>query len=266
MTRLIKTTEEINLIREGGHILGSILAELARMARVGVTTAELEDAAVRLIEDQGGRPAFKGYRSDKKSRPFPTALCISINDEIVHGPALPSRTLKDGDLVTLDIGMEYPYVRGEQGYYTDTAVTVGIGPVSKDAERLLEGTRESLEAGIAMIKPGVTLHELGSAIETVLKRYKLGIIRDLVGHGVGLDIHEEPQVPNYAFKKGEFNDVRLEAGMVIAVEPMATLGGDHIRAAGDGFTYSTADGSLSAHYEHTLLVTDEGCEIMTQAA
>ncbi len=265
MTRLIKTTEEIDLIREGGRLLGHILAELARAARPGTTSLELEEMAVSMIEDCGGRPAFKGYRPSKKSRPFPTALCVSVNDEIVHGPATPSRAFKEGDIVSIDIGMEYPYVRGEKGYYTDTATTVGIGSISKEAQRLLDGTRASLEAGLAIIKPGVTLLELGTAIEKVLKGRKLGIIRDLVGHGVGLDVHEEPQVPNYAFRKGEFADLALEPGMVIAVEPMATLDGDGIRGAGDGFTYSTADGSLSAHFEHTILITEDGCEIMTEA-
>ncbi len=265
MTRFIKTTEEINYIREGGHKLGRLLAELGAMTKAGITTAELEERACAAIAGFGARPAFKNYRPDKHGQPFPTALCISINDAVVHGPALPNRVIKEGDLVSLDIGMEYPYQKGKAGYYTDTAITVGVGKISKDAERLLEGTQESLMAGIALAAPGVTLLELGTAIEDVLKKYKLGVVRELVGHGVGLDVHEEPQIPNYSFPKGEFPDFKLEAGMVIAIEPMATLGAWRIKSAGDGFTYSTNDGSLAAHFEHTVLITETGSEILTAA-
>lgn len=204
MNRLIKTTEEINMIREGGHILGQILEDLVALVRSGVETKTLEDTALELIEKAGGRPAFKGYKPDKNSKPFPSALCISVNEEIVHGPAVPSRELQEGQIVTLDIGMEYPYIKGKKGYYTDMATTVGVGNISIDARKLLAGTKESLEAGINFVKPGVTLNELGKTIETVLKKYNLGVIRDLVGHGVGLDVHEPPQVPNYSFKKMNF--------------------------------------------------------------
>lgn len=264
MTRLIKTTEEINMIREGGHILDQILQEVVALVHPGVETKTLEDQALELIEKAGGRPAFKGYKPDKNSKPFPSALCISVNEGIVHGPALPSRELKEGQIVTLDIGMEYPYVKGKKGYYTDMATTVAVGNISIEARKLLAGTKESLEAGINLVKPGVTLNELGKTIETVLKKYNLGVIRDLVGHGVGLDVHEPPQVPNYSFKKNEFPDIELRAGMVIAIEPMATLGSWQIAAADDGFTYVTADNSLAAHFEHTILVTEEGSEILTK--
>lgn len=263
MNRLIKTTEEINMIRKGGHILGQILEDLVALVRPGVETKTLEDTALALIQRAGGRPAFKGYKPDKNSKPFPSALCISVNEEIVHGPAFPSRELQEGQIVTLDIGMEYPYIKGKKGYYTDMATTVGVGNISIDARKLLAGTKESLAAGINFVKPGVTLNELGKTIETVLKKYNLGVIRDLVGHGVGLDVHEPPQVPNYSFKKNEFPDMQLKPGMVIAIEPMATLGGWQIEPAADGFTYITADKSLAAHFEHTVLVTEEGSEVLT---
>lgn len=263
MTRFIKTTEEINLIREGGQHLGAILKQLIAMVKPGVTTEELETTALRLIEEVGGRPAFKDYQPDKHTAPFPSALCVAINDEIVHAPAVPSRVLKEGSIVTLDIGMEYPYQAGKKGYFTDMATTIPVGKVPKRVQELLQGTEESLEAGIALMKPGITLLELGKTIEGVLKKYKLGVIKELVGHGVGLDVHEEPQVPNYGYPKGEFPDVILQAGMVLAVEPMATLGDWRITPAGDGFTYSTADGSLAAHFEHTILVTEKGCEVLT---
>ncbi len=265
MARLIKTQKEIDLIREGGHILDRILKAAAASVKPGVSTGELEDLALKLIKEAGGRPAFKGYKPEKNSRPFPSAFCISVNEEIVHGPAVPSRPLKNGDIVTLDIGMEYPYVKGKSGYFTDMATTVAVGEVPMKTRMLLAGTKDSLEAGIAAVKPGATLLQVATAIENVLNKYKLGIIRDLVGHGVGLAVHEPPQVPNYIFKKNEFPNVTLEAGMIIAIEPMATLGGWQIKAAKDGFTYETADGSLAAHFEHTVLVTEEGYEIMTQS-
>lgn len=264
MNRLIKTTEEINMIRQGGHILDQILQEVSALVSPGIETKVLEDTALGLIEKAGGRPAFKGFKPDKHSKPFPSALCISVDEEIVHGPAVPSRELKDGQIVTLDIGMEYPFVKGKRGYYTDMATTVPVGNISINARKLLAGTRESLEAGINFVKPGVTLNELGKTIETVLKRYNLGIIRDLVGHGVGLDVHEPPQVPNYGFNKNEFPDMELKAGMVIAIEPMATLGSWQITTADDGFTFVTADKSLAAHFEHTVLVTEDGSEVLTR--
>lgn len=264
MNRLIKTTEEINMIRQGGHILSQILEDVSALVSPGVETKELEDRALELIEKAGGRPAFKGYKPDKHSKPFPSALCISVNEEIVHGPAVPSRQLQEGQIVTLDIGMEYPFVKGKKGYYTDMATTVAVGNISIEARMLLAGTKESLEAGIDFVKPGVTLNQLGKTIETVLKKYKLGVIRDLVGHGVGLDVHEPPQVPNYSFKKNEFTDMELKAGMVIAIEPMATLGSWQIATADDGFTFVTADKSLAAHFEHTVLVTEEGSEVLTR--
>ncbi len=262
MTRLIKTEEELKLIREGGHKLGLILATLARMVKPGLTTAELEDEALRLIEKAGGKPAFKGYHSEPDGIPFPTALCISINDEIVHGPALPSRVLNEGDIVSLDIGMEYPS-KGI-GYFTDTATTVAVGKISKELQHLLHITQEALQAGIDQVKAGNHLNDIGKAIEKVVKKEKLGLVRDLVGHGVGLAVHEEPQVPNYEIKGRDFPNKKLEKGMVIAIEPMVTTGDWRIEVAEDGFTFVTVDGSMSAHFEHTIEVTEDGYRIITQ--
>ncbi|MCX6792784.1 MAG: type I methionyl aminopeptidase [Candidatus Falkowbacteria bacterium] len=263
MTRLIKTSEEIDLIREGGKKLGKILAELASVVKPGYTSAELEALALKLIAKAGGKPAFKDYRPSPQSEPFPSALCISIDDEIVHGPALPDRTFKEGQLVGIDIGMEYPVIKGKKGYFTDTAVTVAVGTISVEAQRLLNATQEGLYAGIEAVKPGNTLDHIGTAVEAVAKKNKLGVIRDLVGHGVGLEVHEDPQVPNYHIKGNEFPNVTLKEGMVIAIEPMFTLGGWQIAVAPDDFTFITADHSLSAHFEHTVLVTKTGYEIIT---
>ena len=263
MSRLIKTTEEINLIREGGHKLGAILAKLASVVKPGFTSAELETLALKLIKQAGGRPAFKNFRSSPQAKPFPTALCISIDDEIVHGPALPNRVFQEGQIVSIDIGMEYPAVKGQKGYFTDTALTVPVGHISAEAKRLLQATKEGLAAGIEAVKSGHTLDHIGTAVEKVAKKNQLGVIRDLVGHGVGLEVHEEPQVPNYHIKGNEFPNLTLKEGMVIAIEPMFTLGAEGINVARDGFTFITEDNSLSAHFEHTVLVTREGYEIIT---
>ncbi len=263
MTRLIKTTEEIKWIREGGHKLGKILSELALAIKPGLTTAELEDMALALIIQAGGAPAFKNFIAGPGAKPFPTALCISINEEIVHGPALPSRQFKEGQIVSLDIGMEYPVRKNQLGYFSDTATTVAVGKVSPATEKLLQATKQGLMAGIEVIKPGKTLDDIGTRIEKVAKKNKLGVIKDLVGHGVGLAVHEEPQVPNYHIKDDEFPNLTLEPDMVLALEPMFTLGGDDIKVGEDGFTFLTADDSLSAHFEHTVLVTETGHEIIT---
>ncbi|WKZ24403.1 MAG: type I methionyl aminopeptidase [Patescibacteria group bacterium] len=259
--KMIKSAEEIALIKEGGLLLGEILGTLAKMVKPGLRAFDLEEKAEVMMEKIGGAPAFKGYCSHQGAKPFPSILCISLNEGIVHGPAKKDMIFKDGDIVTLDIGMKYP--SEGRGYYTDTAVTVPVGRISEEASKLLEGTALSLEKAIEIIRPGLTILELGSAIEQVLKDYKLGVIKELVGHGVGYGVHEPPQIPNYAFPKNEFPNIALQAGMVIAVEPMATLGGWRIALGQDGITFITADRSLSAHFEHTIIVTERGCEVAT---
>ncbi len=262
MSRLIKTSEEIAKIKEGGQKLGTILDELAKMVKPGLHTSQLEHHALMRIEEEGGRPAFKGYKPSPQSKPFPTALCISINDEIVHGPALPTRELKEGDIISLDIGMEYP---ARKGYFTDTAVTVAVGKINKETKKLLDATCEALMAGIKAAIPGNTLDDIGTAVEKVAKKNKLGVVRDLVGHGVGLEVHEDPQVPNYHIVGDEFPNIELKPGMVIAIEPMFTLGDWHIETAADNFTFVTADGSMSAHFEHTIAITEDGYDIITKS-
>ncbi len=261
MTRLIKTAEEIAKIKEGGLKLGSILSELALMVKPGLETKKLEEYAVEQIEKFGGRPSFKHFRPSPQSKPFPTALCISINNEIVHGPALPSRRLEEGDIVSIDIGMQYP---AKNGYFTDTAITVAVGAIPARTQELLTATYDALYAGIEAVKPGNTLDDIGRAVEAVGKKHKLGIIKDLVGHGVGLEVHEEPQVPNYHIVGNEFPNIELKPGMVIAIEPMFTLGDWRIETAPDDFTFITTDGSLSAHFEHTIAVTHDGYDILTK--
>lgn len=253
---MIKTDKEIEVMRAGGKRLAGILKRLARAVKPGVTTRELERLAGALIAKAGGQPSFKGYQSEHDQKPYPTALCLSINNEVVHAPALPSRVLKAGDIVGIDIGMKY------NGYYTDMAVTVGAGEVSKEAKRLIETAKKSLKLGIKMVKPENTINDIGAAIEEFVLASGFSVVRDLVGHGVGHGVHEEPQIPNFASEGGK--NIILKPGMVLAIEPMINAGSYQVFTAADGFTIKTADGSLSAHFEHTVAVTKRGHKVLTE--
>jgi methionyl aminopeptidase len=243
-----KTEAEIQNLKKSGRMLAQVLAILRKAAKVGVTTAELDSLAAKELVKLGGKPAFLGYRG------FPAVLCISINDEVVHG--IPGdRKLEEGDIVGLDFGVDY------EGMITDSAITVEIGKVSKDAHRLVKATEEALMIGIDQVRAGVHIGDIGAAIEARLRKDKLGVIEDLAGHGVGHELHEEPWVPNFGtVGRGPV----LREGMTIAIEPMATLGTHEVVWGIDGWTISTGDGSLGAHFEHTVLVTKDGAEILTQ--
>ena len=261
----IKTKEEITILREGGRILAEILNKLKDEVEPGVTTGDLEEIACHLIAQAGGRPSFKGYKNKHDLKPFPTALCTSINNEVVHAPSLPARKLKAGDIIGIDIGMAYPSGQGRREYYTDVAITLPVGKVSQQARELIKVTRESLALAIKKVKPGNTLSLIGSVIEHyVEKENSFFVVRDLVGHGVGYDVHEEPQVPNFVSKEKKFTKVVLKPGMVIAIEPMVNIGSWPIKVGTDNFTILTTDGSLSAHFEHTVAVSDEGGIILTE--
>ena len=259
----IKKKEEIEILCEGGRILAGVLDKLTKEVRPGVTTGELEKMACDLIEEDGGRPSFKGYKSVLGAKAFPTALCISINNEVVHAPALPSRKLASGDIVGIDVGMEYPYKRNTDGYYTDMAITLGVGEISKEAEKLIAVAKESLELAVKKVKPGNTLNDIGRVIQQLAESRDFSVVRELVGHGVGYDVHEEPRVPNYEIADKSLENVVLKSGMVIAIEPMVNEGDWKVKTAPDGFTVLTADESLSAHFEHTVAVTEEGYLILT---
>lgn len=250
-----KTAKEIKLLREGGKHLAHVLAVLKDATVVGVSTAELEDKARGEIEKLGDTPAFLDYRPDGARRGYPAATCISINDEIVHGvPNEHEKIVKEGDLVTLDLGLIH------EGLITDSAITVGVGNITDDAQKLLKATREALRAGIDAAQYGNHVGDIGAAIEEVAKRYGVTIYRELVGHGVGYAVHEDPYVPNFG-TQGHGDE--LVENMVIAIEPMFGLGSERIKLASDGYTYCTADGSLSAHFEHTIVITQDGPRVLT---
>lgn len=250
----LKTSEEIAILKEGGRRLAIILNELKSKAVPGVKTIELENLARKLIKDGGDEPAFLGYKPHGAPRPYPAALCVSINDEIVHG--LPSeRVLKEGDIVGLDSGLVH------EGLYTDMAITVPVGNISKEAEKMIRVAEEALEAGIWAAVPGKKIGDISVAIEKVIKGAGFSVVRELAGHGVGYSPHEDPFVPNYG-KAG--TGPELVPGLVIAIEPMVTSGSGDIDVADDEFTFVTSDGHLATHAEKTIVITETGAEILTK--
>ncbi len=254
----IKTDNEILILREGGAILGDILRKLECCVEPGVSTMYLEDLACKLIAKMGGIPSFKNYQPGGKGKPFPTALCTSINQEVVHAPAIPSRKLKSGDIIGIDVGMKY------RGLFTDTAITVGVGSVGNDAKKLLRVTKNALFKGINQIRPGNHLSEVSRAVQDHVEGYGYSVVRDLVGHGVGYKVHEEPQIFNYINKEVLNNDIILKKGMVLALEPMVNIGGYEVDTLRDGFSVITRDGSLAAQFEHTIAVTENSFLIITK--
>lgn len=250
----LKTKEEIEILREGGKRLAELVQTIASKVKPGVTTAELDELAQQMIKDMGDTPAFLGYTPDSASFPYPAALCMSVDHEIVHG--IPNdEPLKEGQLLTIDGGV----VHG--GLYTDHAVTVPVGEISDEARKLMNITKESLAIGIKAAQPGNTVGDIGAAIQKFVDgRYF--IIKELAGHGVGYGVHEDPYVPNYG-QAGEGEE--LVPGLVIAIEPMLAVGTDRIFVEDDGYTISTKDDSLSAHFEHTIAITEDGPIVLTKS-
>lgn len=248
-----KSNAEIEKMRLAGGVVGSILAALRDAARPGVSTGELDELAADLIEKHGVRSAFKGYAPGGKI-PFPGVICASINEEVVHGIPSRKRVLRDGDILGIDFGV----VR--EGWYGDSAVTIPIGSISEDAARLVEVTRKALEIGIEHAVPGNRVYDIGAAVQAYVEGEGFSVVREFVGHGVGRRLHEEPQVPNYG-PGGQ--GIRLRPGMVIAIEPMVNVGAWQIEELDDDWTVVTVDRKLSAHFEHTIAITEEGPKILT---
>ncbi len=244
----IKTPEEIKIIAGGGKILSNVIKELDKMTKPGITTLELNRAAEALILSSGAKPSFKGYDG------FPYALCASVNENIVHG--FPSKyVLKEGDILKLDLGVLY------KGFNTDMATTIAVGKVSFEAKRLMNVTKKSLRLGIKKAKIGNTIGDIGNTIQRFVEDQGFGVVRDLCGHGIGKNLHEDPKVPNFG-KRG--TGEKLIEGMVICVEPMVTMGDYYLKKSEDGYGYATKDNSLSAHFEHTIAITKSGPRILTE--
>ena len=253
----IKSRREIEQMREIGQATAEILLELRERARPGVTTGELNEIAAKALGKRGLNSPFLGYAPGGVA-PYPAVLCASVNDEIVHGIPGP-RVLREGDIISLDFGVE------SRGWHGDSAVTIAVGEIdpSSGAEKLIETTREAMDAGIAQMLPGNRLSDIGHAVESRAKKEGYGVVRQFVGHGIGREMHEPPQVPNYG-RPGR--GPRLRAGMVFAIEPMVNIGTEKTKVLKDEWTAVTADGSLSAHFEHTVLITENGPEILTRIA
>jgi methionyl aminopeptidase len=236
-------------MRKSGKITAQILDEIVKMVKPGVTTYDLDKHAEARCKDLGALPAFKGYQG------FPATVCISVNDEVVHGIPSKKRVLKEGDIVGLDFGVKY------EGYFGDSARTVAVGKISPQAQKLMDVTRDGMFKGIEQCREGNRVFDIGHAIQNYVEAFGYSVVRNFVGHGIGKALHEDPQVPNYGPKgKG----MLLKAGMVLAIEPMINIGGADVDVLSDGWTAVTVDHSLSAHFEHTVAITPNGPEILTQ--
>jgi methionyl aminopeptidase len=253
---ILKLDSDIELIRKSGKLAGEVLAYIASLVAPGMTTWQLDVAAEKAIRDAGAQPTFKGYRG------FPCTVCASVNEEVVHGIPNPSKVLKEGDVISLDIGVTFS--KKDNGkkfdFIGDTAITVPVGKISSRLEKLLADTQKSLYAGIRACQAGNTLDDIGGAIEDIAKENNYGLVRDYGGHGIGPNYHEDPFIFNY--RTG--SKVKLKPGMVIAIEPMFNQGGDRVRTKADGWTVVTQDYKPSAHFEHSLLITEGAPEVLTK--
>jgi methionyl aminopeptidase len=251
-----KSMAELEKMRAAGLLVWKILEELRGMVKEGISTFDLEVKAEQMMKDAGARSAFKGYTTPSAGTKFPTVLCTSVNDEIVHGMPSQSRILKSGDIVSIDTGVQL------NGYYGDSAITVAVGEISPEAQKLMEVTRESLELAIEKARPGNRLFDISGAVERHVTAHGFSIVREFVGHGIGTQMHEEPQVPNYVDRRGE--NPRLKEGMVLAIEPMVNAGKAGSRGKADRWTAVTEDGKYSAHFEHTVAITANGPWVLTR--
>lgn len=244
----LKSAREIGLMRAGGHILADVVDHLRETVKPGLSTLEIDEDVEAFIRSRGALPAFKGYRG------FPATVCISINDEVVHGIPSAHRRIKEGDIVGLDLGCIV------EGYYADCAFTLAIGDVPPKVQQLLDITRESLDAAIAECRAGRRLSDVSHAVQAHVERHGFSVVRAFVGHGIGRALHEDPQIPNFG---DPGRGPQLRPGMVLAIEPMVTMGSWEVKVLDDGWTAVTRDGSLAAHFEHTIAVTDDGPEVLT---
>ena len=262
MMIIIKTSEEIEIIREGGKHLATVLYKVKKIVKPGISTKDLDIYTEKLIRELGDQPAFLNYKPYGANKPYPASLCVSVNDEVVHGIPNKNRILKEGDIVSLDLGLKH------KGLFTDMAITMPVGKVNVFNQKLIEITEQALQIGIEAARGGNTVGDIGYAIESFIHVQKnkgnnmqYGIVEVLAGHGVGRAIHEDPYIPNFGKKgKGE----KLIPGMVVALEPMINLGTKNVTIDNDGYTFRTADGKNSAHFEHTILITEGEAEILTK--
>jgi methionyl aminopeptidase len=244
----LKSPREIALMRRGGHILADVVDRLREVVKPGISTLEIDEDVEAFIRSRGALPAFKGYRG------FPATVCISINEEVVHGIPSAHRRVKEGDIVGLDLGCIV------EGYYADCAFTLAIGDVPPKVQQLLDVTRDSLDVAVAECRPGRRLSDVSHAVQAHVEGHGFSVVRAFVGHGIGRALHEDPQIPNFG---DPGRGPQLRAGMVLAIEPMVTMGSYDVKVLDDGWTAVTRDGSLAAHFEHTIAITEAGPEVLT---
>lgn len=252
---IIKTKKEIEILREGGRRLATILYKVKEIVKPGISTKDLDDYAFKLIKELGDEPAFLNYLPEGAEFPYPASLCVSVNEEVVHGIPSSKKILKEGDLVSIDLGLKH------KGLFTDMALTIPVGEISPASLKLLEVTEKALDVGIIAANGGNRIGDISNAIESFVRLHKYGIVEVLSGHGVGKSIHEDPYVPNFG-KKGV--GAKLMPGMVIAIEPMLNSGTKNVILDKDGYTFRTADGKKSAHFEHTILIMEGKAEVLTK--
>jgi methionyl aminopeptidase len=251
----LKSRQEIEIMRTANRIVSEILAELRERVAPGISTGEIDKISAELIKKKGARSAFKGYQIRSGVPPFPATICVSLNDEVVHGIPSAQRVIREGDVVSLDFGVIY------KDFYGDAAVTFFLGDPDEKIRQLIQATAEALEAGIAKVLVGNRLGDVSAAVQERVERSGFSVVREFVGHGVGRRLHEDPPIPNYGVRD---RGVRLREGMVLAIEPMVNMGGPDVMLKSDGWTAVTKDGSLSAHFEHSVAVTEKGPEVLSR--
>jgi methionyl aminopeptidase len=257
MAITLRSQREIGLIRKAGVVVADVLSKLEEVAEPGVTTAQLDGIALRMTVDAGAEALFKGVRSPQARDPFPGAICASLNDQVVHGIPSDNVKLREGDVLGIDFGVRL------DGYCGDAAVTIGIGEISEDKRRLIQVTKQVLNIAIAKAKPAVKWSDIAAQMQRCAESAGFSVVREFVGHGIGRKMHEEPRVPNFVSDELLANDIVLAEGMVLAVEPMINAGGSAVRTLKNGWTVVTKDGQCSAHFEHTIAIVENGCEVLT---
>jgi methionyl aminopeptidase len=260
MAITLRSRREIELMRQAGAVVAKVLSKLQEMARAGVTTADLDRIALQMTADMRAEALFKGVRSPQARMPFPGAICASINDEVVHGIPSEDAVLRDGDVLSVDFGVRL------NGYCGDSAVSIPIGRISPERQRLVATTKEVLDIAIAQARPGVRWSQIAGRMQKQAESAGFSVVRDFVGHGIGTKMHEEPKVPNFVSADLLADDIVLAEGMVLAVEPMINAGRSAVRTQANGWTVVTKDGRCSAHFEHTIAVVRDGCEVLTKVS
>jgi methionyl aminopeptidase len=257
MAITLRSRREIELMRKAGAVVADVLLKLKEMAEPGVTTAQLDDMALKIAADARAEVLFKGVRSSLSKIPFPGAICASLNEQVVHGIPSEKTKLRDGDILGIDFGVRL------EGYCADAAVTVAVGNISEDKRALMDVTKNILNTAISKSAPSIRWSQVAAEMQQLAESAGFSVVRDFVGHGIGREMHEEPRVPNFVSRELLANDIVLAEGMVLAVEPMINAGSCEVRTMRNGWTVVTRDGKCSAHFEHTIAMTESGCEVLT---